>query len=72
MGFKRGALSAITAPVVGNGNNGHHHNQVTNKNFGTASISGGIANRHPPQDSFYKNFLVLLMPQEKLNWVDYH
>lgn len=55
-GFKRGALSAITAPVVGNGNNGRHHNQVTNKNFGTASISGGIANRHPPQDSFLQKF----------------
>ncbi|RCK55832.1 mRNA-binding protein PUF3 [Candida viswanathii] len=49
-GFKRGALSAITAPVVSS------NNHVTNKNFGTASISGGIANRHPPQDSFLQKF----------------
>lgn len=49
-GFKRGTLSAITAPVVGT------NNQITNKKFGTASISGGIANRHPPQDSFLQKF----------------
>lgn len=49
-GFKRGALSAITAPVVST------NNHVTNKQFGTASISGGIANRHPPQDSFLQKF----------------
>lgn len=50
--FKKGSLSAITAPVGYSGGNG-----VSQRlNFGTASISGGIANRHPPQDSFLQKF----------------
>ncbi|CAK9441391.1 uncharacterized protein LODBEIA_P52590 [Lodderomyces beijingensis] len=74
-GFKRGALSAITAPVGGHINynshpshfnfsknaNGHEASGGDNNggqrlNFGTASISGGIASRHPPQESFLQRF----------------
>ncbi|CAI5759235.1 unnamed protein product [Candida verbasci] len=57
-GFKRGALSAITAPVGGNNNNNNNHQNNNQVVFGTASISGGIANRHPPpqQDSFLQKF----------------
>lgn len=54
-GFKTGALSAITAPVGGfNGNSSPTQGQRLG--LGTASISGGIANRHPPQDSFLQKF----------------
>ncbi|KAI5964976.1 PUF3 [Candida margitis] len=71
-GLKRGALSAITAPVGGashnhNHNHNHHHHHHHNNsntspvngnriNFGTASISGGIASRHPPSESFLQKF----------------
>lgn len=56
-GLKRGALSAITAPVGGH-NNGSNTSPVNGNriNFGTASISGGIASRHPPQESFLQKF----------------
>lgn len=58
-GLKRGSFSAITAPAgddaevtkgygVAKGNQGF--------DFGTASISGGVASRHPPQDSFLQKF----------------
>lgn len=61
-GLKRGSFSAITAPV--GGVSGYHNgaNSVGGGasgqriNFGTASISGGIASRHPPQDSFLQKF----------------
>lgn len=57
-GLKRGSLSAITAPVGGNHPNyTSHPNELLRLNFGgTASISGGIASRHPPQDSFLQKF----------------
>ncbi|KAI5954926.1 PUF3 [Candida jiufengensis] len=65
-GFKRGTLSAITAPVGNYNNNnnqlnGNKNNSPLNNgnqriNFGTASISGGIASRHPPQESFLQKF----------------
>ncbi|KAK6199365.1 translational repressor Pumilio/PUF3 and related RNA-binding protein [Scheffersomyces amazonensis] len=63
-GLKKGTFSAITAPVGGTGNGPNSANLVNNSsttnprlNFGTASISGGIASRHPhPQDSFLQKF----------------
>ncbi|KAI5958557.1 PUF3 [Candida theae] len=57
-GLKRGALSAITAPVGGNDHksNSSPVNNGNRINFGTASISGGIASRHPPQESFLQRF----------------
>lgn len=59
-GLKRGALSAITAPVGGNNNFNNSNTSPVNNgnriNFGTASISGGIASRHPPQESFLQKF----------------
>lgn len=54
-GLKKGSLSAITAPV-GNSNNNNQPGSGNRLNFGTASISGGIASRHPPQDSFLQKF----------------
>lgn len=53
-GIKPGPLSAITAPV--GGYNGDAKSPNHRLGLGTASISGGIANRHPPQDSFLKKF----------------
>ncbi|KAI3406664.2 PUF3 [Candida oxycetoniae] len=68
-GFKRGTLSAITAPVGGTNINYNAHPPQFNLshdnvgvngqklNFGTVSISGGIASRHPPpQESFLQKF----------------
>ncbi|ODV76976.1 ARM repeat-containing protein [Suhomyces tanzawaensis NRRL Y-17324] len=59
-GLKRGSLSAITAPVGGASSVNYNVNQNSSNNnrlnFGTASISGGIASRHPPQDSFLQKF----------------
>jgi RNA-binding protein of the Puf family, translational repressor len=58
-GLKRGSLSAITAPVGGNhvpNYTSHPGNDQQRMNFGTASISGGIASIHPPQDSFLQKF----------------
>ncbi|KAG7661713.1 PUF3 [[Candida] subhashii] len=54
-GLKRGAFSAITAPVANTNNNNNNPNGKR-INFGTASISGGITSRHPPQDSFLQKF----------------
>lgn len=54
-GFRTGALSAITAPVGGYNPN-TSPSQGQRLGLGTASISGGIANRHPPQDSFLNKF----------------
>lgn len=58
-GLKRGSFSAITAPVGDSGEVTKSY-RVTGGNqgfdFGTASISGGVANRHPPQDSFLQKF----------------
>ncbi|KAK6459336.1 translational repressor Pumilio/PUF3 and related RNA-binding protein [Scheffersomyces xylosifermentans] len=60
-GLKRGSFSAITAPAAGGAYN-TGANSVgggptgQRLNFGTASISGGIASRHPPQDSFLQKF----------------
>lgn len=68
-GLKKGSFLAITAPVgptvyspvnsgqppsTGSGAGGAGGN--SRMNFGAASISGGIANRHPPQDSFLRKF----------------
>lgn len=56
-GFKKGSLSAITAPVgTYAGSNNGNNTGPQRINFGTASISGGIASRHPPQDSFLQKF----------------
>ncbi|CAH6719432.1 mRNA-binding protein Puf3p [[Candida] jaroonii] len=54
-GLKIGALSAITAPPGYTMNNAPSPQQ-NRLGLGTASISGGIANRHPPQDSFLQKF----------------
>lgn len=56
-GFKKGALSAITAPVGQGTPVNYNANGTQRLNFGTASISGGIASRHPPQqDAFLQKF----------------
>lgn len=56
-GFKKGSLSAITAPVGSYaGSNNGSNTGPQRLNFGTASISGGIASRHPPHDSFFQKF----------------
>lgn len=66
-GFKRESLSAVKPPggyaaSTGGGAHSPHSTPINNKsgqqhiNFGTASISGGIANRHPPQDNFFQKF----------------
>ena len=56
-GFKKGSLSAITAPAGGYaGSNNGSNTGPQRINFGAASISGGIASRHPPQDSFLQKF----------------
>ncbi|CUM62714.1 uncharacterized protein PRCAT00000270001 [Priceomyces carsonii] len=55
-GLKRGSLSAITAPVYPGTGQGSSQGGPQRMNFGTASISGGIASRHPPQDSFFQKF----------------
>lgn len=47
-GIKKGALSAITAPVGSNS-----RPQLYG---GTASVSAGVANRHPHPDSFLQKF----------------
>lgn len=52
-GLKPGALSAVTAPVGGYAPSSP--NQGKRLGLGTASISGGMANRHPP-DSFLQKF----------------
>lgn len=54
-GLKRGSLSAVTAPA---GISRDVLQQGTGQRppFGTASISGGIASRHPPQESFLQKF----------------
>lgn len=55
-GVKRGSFSAITAPVGAYPNPGPGAGGKRLNNLGTASISGGIASRHPPQDSFLLKF----------------
>lgn len=57
-GLKKGTFSAITAPVAGyaGSTNSGNNSGPQRLNFGTASISGGIASRHPPQDSFLQKF----------------
>ncbi|RLV91276.1 mRNA-binding protein PUF3 [Spathaspora sp. JA1] len=69
-GIKRGTFSAITAPVgnhygsdilgaataTGAAGKAGGAGGAGGINFGTASISGGIASRHPPQDSFLQKF----------------
>ncbi|EGV64729.1 mRNA binding protein puf3 [Yamadazyma tenuis] len=55
-GLRTGALSAITAPVGGGYGQTSPSPNAQRLGLGTASISGGIANRHPPQDSFLQKF----------------
>lgn len=57
--FRKGSLSAVKSPYAAS--TGGVHGPVPaggskHMNFGTASISGGIASRHPPQDSFLQKF----------------
>lgn len=52
-GLKRGSLSAVTAPA---GNSRDAMASGPRPPFGAASISGGIASRHPPQESFLQKF----------------
>lgn len=67
-GFKKESLPAIGGYAASTGGV-HHHPQAAasvagpapnpphpHLGFGTASISGGIASRHPPQDSFLQKF----------------
>jgi mRNA-binding protein PUF3 len=59
-GLKKGSLSAMTDPVGVSATVSYSNNNTTNPsqrlNFGTASISGGIASRHPPQEGFLQKF----------------
>lgn len=79
-GLKRGALSAITAPVGGNNHHHHHHNNNNNSNTSqlmeTESILvplqlvvGLQADIHLKR-VFYKNLPMLVMQRGKLNWVN--
>lgn len=58
-GFRKGSLSGVKSSYAAS--TGGVHGPVPaagskHMNFGTASISGGIASRHPPQDSFLQKF----------------